>query len=101
MFGKWNVFADIIELENKYIIDNPTCSYNQVLRGTNDFPDYLYFLPKNAVNRKLPIMIKEYDEWSAIKGSGFHFFSIEEYENYLYETTNLIYDLLLTKINKR
>ena len=98
VFGKWNVFADIIELENKYIIDNPNCSYNQILRTTNNFPDYMDFLPKNAINRKLPIMIKEYDEWSTVKGSGFYFFSIEEYENYLEETSDLIYNQLLNKM---
>ena len=98
VFGKWNVFADIIELENKYISENPNCSYNQILRNTSDFPDYLDFLPENAINRKIPIMIKEYDEWSTVKGSGFIFFSIEEYEKYLNETTNIIYDQLLHKI---
>lgn len=98
VFGKWNVFADIIELENKYIIDNPKCSYNQILRTTKNFPDYIDFLPENAINRKLPIMIKEYDEWSTVKGSGFYFFSVKEYENYLIETTNNIYNKLLCKI---
>ena len=97
VFGKWNVFADIIELENKYIIDNPNCSYNQILRTTKNFPDYIDFLPENAINRKLPIMFKEYDEWSTVKGSGFYFFSVEEYENYLIETTNNIYNKLLCK----
>lgn len=99
-FGKWNVFADIIELENKYIKDNPDCSYNQILRTTHDFPDYLDFLPENAINRKLPIMLKEYDEWASIKGSGFYFFSIAEYEHYLNETADMIYDLLVEKTCK-
>ena len=98
VFGKWNVFADIIELENQYIANNPNCSYNQILRNTKTFPDYLDFFPMNAINRKLPIMIKEYDEWSSVKGSGFYFFSIEEYENYLEQTSNLIYNHFLNKM---
>ena len=98
VFGKWNVFADIIELENQYITNNPNCSYNKILRNTNNFPDYLDFFPENAINRKLPIMLKEYDEWFTVKGSGFYFFSIKEYEDYLDKTANIIYEQLLYKI---
>lgn len=101
IFGKWNVFSDIVELENKYITDNPDCSYNQILRKTKNFPDYLDFFPKNAINRKIPIMIKEYDDIKAMKGSGYYFFSVDEYENYLQDTADFIYNMYQDKINMR
>ena len=49
VFGKWNVFADIIELENEYIKSHTDCSYNKILRNTKGFPDYLDFFPENAI----------------------------------------------------
>ena len=97
VFGKWNVFADIIELENEYIKKCPDCSYNLILRNTQEFNDYLDFFPKDAITRKLPIMMNEYDEWSTVKGSGFYFFSIEEYENYIHETVNMIFEKIYIK----
>lgn len=90
VFGKWNIFGDIIELENQYIQEHPECVYNTLLPNTKNFPDYLEFFPKGAIIRKIPIMLKEYEEWKDIKGSGY-FFSKQEYENFIEDTANLIY----------
>ncbi|MBE6113448.1 MAG: hypothetical protein E7191_00030 [Erysipelotrichaceae bacterium] len=90
VFGRWNIYADIIELENQYIQDHPQCSYNTLLPTTTSFPDYIDFFPTGAITRKIPIMLKEYEEWRDIKGSGY-FFSIQEYEDFIEQTAHKIY----------
>lgn len=55
-FGKKRVFAGWSAMENDYLYSHPETAYLTVLQTVKDFPDYLDFLPKGAILRKIGVM---------------------------------------------
>jgi len=96
VFGKHNIFYDIYVQEFNYLKDNPNSKYNTVLKRINDFPDYLDYLPKGAIVRKINI-IKEYLDVKQQRDE-FIFFSEHEFNEFVEETSSLIYELINDKL---
>jgi hypothetical protein len=96
VFGKHNIFYDIYVQEINYLKDNPNSKYNTVLKRINDFPDYLDYLPKGAITRKINIVkdcldvMQERDE--------FIFFTEHEFKKFVEETSTLIHGLINDKM---
>ena len=97
LFGKDRVFQDIAILENNLVYDNPDCAYNQVLRKTTSFPDYLPFLPPNSITRKIPRMT--YAVEKRFPEDHLLFFTKTDYQKFLSDTALSLYTLLQTKFN--
>ncbi len=95
VFGKHNIFYDIYVQEFNYLKDNPNSKYNTVLKRINDFPDYLDYLSKGAITRKLSI-VKDYLDVKQQRDE-FIFFSEHEFKEFLEETSSLIYELINDK----
>lgn len=78
----------IYSLEAEYLNAHPDSSYLTEILPLKDFPDYIDYLPKGAIVRKigvmgyLPEINKGVGEWIAL--------SREEYEAYIQETTQMI-----------
>lgn len=95
VFGKNNIFYDLYMQEFNYLKDNPNSKYNTVLKTINSFPDYLNYLPKGAITRKINI-IKDYLDVKQQRDE-FIFFAEHEFEEFVEGTSNLIYELLNDK----
>lgn len=95
VFGKHNIFYDIHVQEFNYLKDNPNSKYNTVLKRIKDFPDYLDYLPKGAITRKINI-IKDYLDVKQQRDE-FIFFSEHEFKEFVEETSSLIYKLINDK----
>ena len=80
----------IYSLEAEYLNAHPDSGYLTEILPLKDFPDYIDYLPKGAIVRKIGVMgylpeINEgLGEWIAL--------SREEYEGYIHETIQLILD---------
>ena len=80
----------IYSLEAEYLNAHPGSGYLTEILTLKEFPDYIDYLPKGAIVRKIGVMgylpeINEgLGEWIAI--------SREEYEGYIHETIQLILD---------
>lgn len=59
IFGKMNVWSDVMAYEERYVLSHPDSLYHRVLRRTADFTDYLGILPAGAIARKLPRMVHD------------------------------------------
>lgn len=94
-FEKIIFFYDLYMQEFNYLKDNPNSKYNTVLKTINSFPDYLDYLPKGAITRKINI-IKDYLDVKQQRDE-FIFFSEHEFEEFVEGTSNLIYELLNDK----
>ena len=55
-FGKKQIFAGWIAMENEYLYAHPESAYLTVLQTVQDFPDYLDYLPEKAIQRKIRVM---------------------------------------------
>jgi hypothetical protein len=95
VFGKHNIFYDIYVQEFNYLKDNPNSKYNTILKRINDFPDYLDYLPKGAITRKINI-VKDYLDVKQQRDE-FIFFSEHEFKEFVEETSSLIYELINDK----
>ncbi|MCM1522895.1 MAG: zinc dependent phospholipase C family protein [Ruminococcus sp.] len=95
VFGRKRVNADIVNIENRYINAHPRSLYNTVLRKITEFPDYLGFLPKGAVVRKIGIMAYEVPENTPEQA--LIFFTEDEYTEYISSTTETVYKCLKQK----
>lgn len=95
IFGKHNIFYDIYVQEFNYLKYNPNSKYNTVLKRINDFPDYLDYLPKGAITRKINI-VKDYLDIKQQRDE-FIFFSEHEFKEFVEETSSLIYELINDK----
>lgn len=62
VFGTWGLLNDIVIFENRYVLNNPDCVYNRILRNIQQFPEYLGIFPKGAITRKINIMAYEVSE---------------------------------------
>jgi hypothetical protein len=80
--------SHIYSLEAEYLKAHPDSGYLTEILTLKEFPDYIDYLPKGAIVRKigvmgyLPRINEDLGEWIAI--------SREEYEAYLQETIQLI-----------
>ncbi len=94
-FGKRCFLDDVVDIEHKYIISNPENSYNRILRETTEFPDYLDFLPEGAITRKISIMA--YEPPAEAEEKEHIFYTSEEYERFVADTSELICTLIRSK----
>ena len=78
----------IYSLEAEYLNAHPDSGYLTEILTLKEFPDYIDYLPKGAIVRKigvmgyLPKINEDLGEWIAL--------SREEYEGYIHETIQLI-----------
>jgi hypothetical protein len=93
VFGKRGFLYDIVIFENNYVLNNPDCAYNRILRNIQQFTDYLEIFPKGAITRKINIMAYEVTE--PLKQEKFFFFTNDEYEDFIDRTSNKVYELLV------
>lgn len=92
VFGKGEVFADIVALENAYIRGNTSASFRAVLENIGYFPDYLGIFPEGAYERKIPMMLEEYNQWSSILDRDYLFFTPDEYASFIQKVSSQIYN---------
>lgn len=81
LFGRSRI-RDVEQMEQMYVQRHPDCSYERILRKTNNFPDIPGF-PPNAVNRKITVMAPPVPRETI--AASLLFFSREEYENLMEE----------------
>lgn len=96
LFGTKLAFKDIEYIEHRYLNEHKDASYLSVLKDIIYFEDYLAFLPKNAIVRKLGVMI---EELKIFEERELYFFDEKEYFDFIEETSELIYNLIRKKIN--
>ncbi|MBR3841267.1 MAG: zinc dependent phospholipase C family protein [Erysipelotrichales bacterium] len=92
VFGKAEAFKDIEYFEHTYLSKNPKASYLTVLKNINGFDDYLDFLPKGAISRKIKIMLEDI---KLQEERELYFFTKLEYDEFIKNTSNLIYEQLI------
>ena len=95
VFGRNNVLNDIVTQEINYLKATPHSRYNTIIKKTHDFPDYIEYLPKGAIVRKIGVMAKE--DMSMKDKEKYIFFTQEEFNKFLENTSGLIYKLLHDK----
>lgn len=81
-FGKRERMRDVEAIEYEYLRSHPRSGYLTVLCGLNSFPDFVDYLPKGAIVRKIGIMAKPPQP---VEGARFAFFTREEYQSYVDE----------------
>lgn len=95
VFGRQNFFRDISTQEAAYLERMPNSRYNTIIKRTHDFPDYIDYLPSGAIVRKIGIMAKED---SPVPGlDRYVFFSQDEFDGFVEDTSDLIYKLMKEK----
>lgn len=94
--GRKGVTQDVTYMENRYLLDHPDSVYNTIVRKTEDFPDYLDYLPIGAIPRKIRIMAGAADP--NMEKPQFIFYSEVEYDTFIRRTTDLVHSLLLDKL---
>lgn len=97
VFGKDRIFYDVTVHEVNYLKENPESAYNTILRKVNDFPDYMDIFPKGAFTRKIKIMAYEPGDESL---DDFVFFDAKEYEDFIVETSDFVYEKIREKMEK-
>ncbi len=79
---------DIVYFEHSYLKINSDASYKRILCVTESFPDYLDFLPKGAIPRKIKVMAyqppEEFDKPKLV------FVTPDEYKNFIENITDII-----------
>lgn len=95
VFGKQTLLTDVYVQDLIYIKNNPESKYNTVIKRVNQFPDYIDYLPKGAIMRKIGIVTKmfELDEHR----NEFIYFTEKEMNNFVDETSTLVYNLISKK----
>lgn len=96
VFGKQNIFYDIYVQEFNYLKANPNSKYNTILNRITDFPDYLDYLPKGAIARKI-IIAKDYLDVKQQRDE-YIFFSEHEFKEFVEKTSSSIYKLISDKV---
>ncbi len=94
-FGKRCFLDDATDHEHCYIAENPENSYNRILRKTTAFPDYLDFLPKGAITRKIPVMT--YEPPAEVEEREYIFYTYEEYKRFIAEVSDFIAEAISEK----
>lgn len=99
VFGKQDVFLDIYLQEINYLKNNEHASYNSILRNIKEFDDYIDYMPKGAITRKLKIITSEVDSDvdSEVIRDEFIFFSTEEIKDFIENTCRIIQNDFISK----
>jgi len=54
--ASWERMGDIYSIEREYLDEHPNSGYLTEIIGLESFPDYLDYLPMNAIPRKIKVM---------------------------------------------
>ena len=95
VFGRNNIALDIATQEIAYLRKNPDSRYNTIIKNVHGFPDYIDYFPQGAVARKIGIMAKE--DMSMKNLESYFFFTQDEFNGFLKNTSGLIYKLMQEK----
>ncbi len=90
LISKVERMKDIYTIEAEYLEAHPDSGYLTEIIGLESFPDYIDYLPKGAIVRKLGVM--GYMPKSEASSEPFIAISREEYSTYLDMAFELIYD---------
>lgn len=88
-FTRQERLGDLTDIEREYLRRRPDSGYNTVLRNITEFPDYIDYLPKGAVARKIPIMLASDDR--AAGGTGI-FITPGEHAAYVEKAAGMIFE---------
>ena len=58
VFGKERRMKELSRIEYEYLSDNPDSGYIRHILNLDAFPDYIDYLPENAIKRKIGVMPK-------------------------------------------
>lgn len=95
VFDRRQRMNDIVRYEYAHLMRHPDGMHQRILLATRTFPDYLAFLPPGAIVRKIGVMGKPMQPMEG-ESEGL-FFSKEEYEDFIVQTTEMIVDLIREK----
>ncbi len=95
VFGRRRMENDLFYIERDYLREHPQARFETILRKTKEFPEYLGFIPKGAVTRKLGVIDREYD-FSNLGPTPekLFFYPKEEFMRFVERTAGLVYDRL-------
>lgn len=86
-FGRKERMIDVAALEWEYLQKNPDSGYLRVVRKVEAFPDYVDYLPKGAIVRKIGVMAVMPEK---PVGAEFVFISRAEYEGIVQRSCDAI-----------
>lgn len=89
--------CDIYSLEREYLDENPTSGYLTEIIGLEAFPDYVDYLPTNAIPRKIKVM--GYMPQKKLGKYPYIAMTKEEYNWFLDSATKLVVDAI--RLHKR
>ena len=79
---------DIYSLEKEYLDEHPDSGYLTEIIGLEAFPDYIDYLPHNAIPRKVKVM--GYMPQKTVSQYPYIAMTIEEYNTFLDNATELV-----------
>ena len=94
-YGKLDFSLDIVTQEIDYLRKNPNSRYNMIIKNVHDFPHYIDYFPQGAIVRKIGIMAKEVMSMKSLET--YVFFTPNEFNDFLENTSSLIYKLMQEK----
>ena len=97
MFNRQEKMGDQVAIEREYLRKRPDSLYNTVLRRVTEFPDYIDYLPKGAITRKIPVMLAA--DAAAQDSGGYVFIRPEEHAEYVRRTAEMIYERVMEKMS--
>lgn len=83
---------DIYSLEKEYLDEHPDSGYLTEIIGLEAFPDYIDYLPHNAIPRKVKVM--GYMPQKTVSQYPYIAMTIEEYNTFLDNATGLVVDAI-------
>lgn len=89
---------DIYAIEKDYLDNNPHSGYFTEILGLENFPDYIDYLPHNAIPRKIKVM--EYIPQKEVSKYPYIGMSREEYNSFLDSATELVVNAILLQKKK-
>ena len=89
---------DIYSIERDYLESHPDSGYLTEIIGLRSFPDYIDYLPPNAIPRKVKVM--GYMPQKAVSKYPYIGMSIEEYQGFLDRATDLVVDAIRLHTNE-
>ena len=88
VINKTERMKDIYTIEAEYLEEHPDSGYLSVIAELKDFPDYIDYLPKGAIVRKIGVM--GYLPKKELGAYPFVAMTREEYSNFLDNATELV-----------
>lgn len=86
----WKVKEDWYDLDHLYFKNNKKSIFYRVLRGIDEFPEYLDYFPENAIITKLKYIINFYDTFEGDLDREYKYLTEEEMDRYVDVTTKVI-----------